>query len=238
MTSRWLINLLLLIAIAILVLVAYYEPGIQEQTDTTSITTLHKDELHRIHLNRPVREDLVLVKKTAQNWSIAHTPELPADNFQVNMLQRLADQKAVRSYAVSQLDLSQLQLAPPQATVILNDTAIEFGHLEPLQGLRYVRVADQVHLIPDLYMQLLEASYTQFARRRLFDENIRFASIVLPDFTVIETDQGWTVEPPQDVSADALQQFADRWQTATAVNVQAADGQAEEGTLELVLSEY
>ena len=223
MTSRWIINLLLLFAIGILMLVAYFEPGIHEQTETAAITSLQKDELRRIHLNRPVREDLVLVKNAARNWSIEHTPELPADNFQINMLQRLAEQKAVRSYPASELDLTQLMLSPPHATVVLNDTAIEFGQLEPLQGLRYVRVADRVHLIPDLYLQLIEASYTQFVRRRLFDENVRFASIDLPDFTVVNSDQGWTVEPPQEVSADALQQFAERWQAATAINIQAAE---------------
>ena len=221
-------------AIGALLLVAYFEPGIEEQTETPPITSLNKDQLRRIHLNRPVRDDLVLIKNAALNWIIERTPELPADNFQINMLQRLAEQKAVRSYTASELDLTQLQLTPPQATVILNDTAIEFGQLEPLQGLRYVRVADQVHLIPDLYLQLIEASYTQFVRRRLFDENIRFASIAVPGFTVVNSDQGWTVEPPQEVSADELQQFAERWQAATAVNIQAADQGTEGDTLEFV----
>jgi len=234
MKSRWIINLLLIVAIGILILVAYFEPGIDEQAEVPAITKLKKYQLHRIHLNRPVRDDLVLVKTTTQGWVIEHTPELPADDYQVNALQRLAEQETVRSYSAAELDLGQLQLDPPYATAILNDTAIEFGNLDPLQGLRYVRIADQVHLIPDLYLQLIEASYTQFVRRRLFADNTRLARIALPGFTIAKTDQGWTVDPQQEVSADHLQQFVDRWQLAVGLNIQAADSTMEGESVELV----
>jgi len=233
MTSRWIVNLLLLVIIGMLILIAYFEPGIDKQAEAPAITPLKKDQLRRIHLNRPVRDDLVLVKTSTQSWVIEGAPELPADNYPVNALQRLAEQKAVRSYPASELDLAQLQLAPPYATAILNDTAVEFGNLEPLEGLRYVRVADQVHLIPDIYLQLIEVSYTQFVRRRLFNENTRIARIALHDFSIARTEQGWTVEPQLDVSADKLQQFVDRWQEATALHIQAADSTAEGETVEV-----
>ena len=234
MKSRWIINLLLLVAIGILILVAYFEPGIDEQTESTAITTLNKDQLRRIQLHRPVRDDLVLLKTGTQRWVVDNTPALPADNYQINVLKRLAEQKALRSYTASELDLAQLQLEPPYATARLNNTAIDFGKLEPLQGLRYVRVADQVHLIPDVYLQLIEASYTQFVRRRLFDENTRIASIALPEFSVVKTDQGWTVEPQQEISADNLQQFVDRWQGATGLNIQSADMTTDGDTIEII----
>ena len=129
----------------------------------------------------------------------------------------------MRSYAVSELDLARLQLDPPYATAILNETAIEFGNLEPLQGLRYIRVADQVHLIPDSYLQLIEAGYTQFVRRRLFGEGRRINQIKLPDFSITRTNKGWAVDPAQAVSADEIQQFIDRWQEAAGLNILAAD---------------
>jgi len=237
MKSRWMINLLLIVAIGILILVAYFEPGIDDRAEVPAITKLKKDQLQRIHLNRPVREDLVLVKTAMQGWVIEQTPELPADDFQVNALQRLAEQEAVRSYPAAELDLDQLQLDPPYATAILNDTAIEFGNLDPLQGLRYVRIADQVHLIPDLYLQLIEASHTQFVRRRLFADGTRFARITLPGFAIVKTDQLWTVEPQQQVSADTLQQFVDRWQAAASLHIQAADSAVEGDSIELILAD-
>ena len=237
MKSRWLINLSLLLAIGVLLLVAYFEPGIEQQAEPLAITGLSQDEVHRIHLNRPVRDDLVMVRAAVRRWIIEQTPELPADDFQVSTLLRLAEQQAVRSYPATDLDLGKLQLDPPYATVILNDTPIEFGNLEPLEGLRYVRVADQVHLIPDLYLQLIEASFTQFVRRRLFDENTRISRIVFEDFSVAETDQGWSVEPQQDVSADDVRRFVADWQEATALHVQAAESPLEGETVEVSRAE-
>ncbi|MFQ5643832.1 MAG: DUF4340 domain-containing protein [Thiogranum sp.] len=223
MKSRWIINFLLLVAIVILSLVAHFKPGIDRQTESTAITSLGKDRLHRIHINRPVREDLVLLKNSAGNWDIERTPVLPADRLQVNALLRLAEQDAVRSYPAGELDLDQLQLDPPYATVILNNTAVEFGNLEPIEGLRYVRVADRVHLIPDIYMQLIELSYTQFVRRDLFAKGTRIAAVTLPGLSVRRADQGWEIEPEQQVSADDLQAFVERWQHASSISTRAAD---------------
>ena len=236
MKSRWAINIVLLAAIGILSLVVRFGPDIDQQPETASITSLKKDQLRRVYINRPVREDLVLLKDDAGRWNIEHTPVLPTDSLQVNTLLRLAEQKAVRSYPADELDLTQLQLAPPYATVILNDTAVEFGNLEPLDGLRYVRVADRVHLIPDTYIQLIELSYTQYVRRRLFEKGARIKSIALPGFSIRKTEQNWDVEPAQEISADDLQAFIERWQDATSLNIQTAGPAAGSGTVEITLA--
>ena len=233
MKSRWIINLLLLMAIGILSLVARYEPGIEKPAETATITAMKRDEVVRIHLNRPVRDDLVLKKAGHRDWTIERTPALPAGNFQMNALLKLAEQKPVRSYDASDLDLSQLQLDPPYATAFLNDTAIEFGNLEPLEGLRYIRVVDRVHLIPDSYLQLIEAGYAQFVRRRLFAEGTRIDRITLPGFTVTRTGKGWTVDPETDVSSDDLQQFVNRWQEAAGLNVVVAESGQEGERVEI-----
>jgi hypothetical protein len=229
MRSRWFTNILLLLAIGILTMVARYEPGIEKTPEAQAITALKKNEVQRIHINRPVRDDLVLTKDSDSSWKLQRTPALPAGSFQVGALLKLVEQEPVRSYAVSDLDLSKLQLAPPTATVVVNDTAVEFGSLEPLEGLRYVRISDQVHLIPDLYQHLIEAHFTQFVRRRLFEGSSRIDAVRLPGLSLTREDRGWSVVPPQDVAADALQQFVDRWQQAVALHIQTAEpGQSGE----------
>ena len=236
MKSRWITNLLLLIAIAALTLIARYEPGIEQAPEPPAITSLTVDDVQRVHLNRPVRDDMVLQKTGSQDWIIERTPSLPAANFQVNALLKLVEQKAVRSYPVADLELSQLQLEPPYATAILNDIVIEFGSLEPLQGLRYIRVADQVHLIPDLYLHLVQAGYTQFARRRLIDAGAHITAIKLPELSVQQTTGNWSIQPEQEISADALQRFIDDWQQAAALNVQATDTTANGETVEITFA--
>ncbi len=233
MKSRWIINILLLVAIGALSLIAHFMPGTNEQPEAVPITSLGKDQLRRIHINRPIREDLVLLKNAAGSWDIDRSPVLPADRLQMNALLNLAEQPAVRSYPAAELQLSQLQLAPPYATVFLNDTAVEFGNLEPIEGLRYVRVGDRVHLIPDNYMQLIELNYTQFVRRALFEKGARIEAITLPGISLRKTDQKWNVEPAQEVSADELQAFIDRWQNATSFNIQTAAAAKGSETVEI-----
>lgn len=223
MKSRILLNLLLIMGIVVLGLIARFEPGIEPPTEAAAITTLKSADVHRIHLNRPMRDDLVLVRKAADDWQIENAVPLPAEDFKVKALTRLAEQKPARSYAASDMDLAKLQLDPPYASVILNDIAIEFGSLEPIDQLRYVRVNDRVFLIPDNYLPLVEAGFTQFVRQRLFDAQAQIESISVPGLSVTRSGGDWKVDPERTVGTDVLQQFFDIWQTASADGIQPAD---------------
>ncbi len=234
MTSRWIINLLLLLAIGALSLIAYYEPGIEKEAGPVAITPLGADDITRVHVERQLRASLDLSRQE-QGWQVDGQPPLPADDYQVRSLIRLAEQNATRSYAVDDLDLARLQLAPAASSVTLNDTRIEFGTVEPLQGLRYVKVGDRIHLIPDLYQHLLDADYTQFVRRRLFAEGQRIQAIDLPGLSLDKKKGRWTVAGQENVAADRLQQFVERWQEAAALTVRKAehDAQGDKVTIRL-----
>lgn len=223
MKSRWTINLLLLAAIIILGLIVRYEPGIEAPEKTQAITGIKAGQVHRIHVNRPTFPDLVLEKQANKQWLIERAAPVPADDFKVRALARLAEQMPARSYPADKMNLAALQLDPPYATAILNDISIEFGLLEPINDLRYVRVNDQVHLIPDNYLQLMETSFTQFVRPDLFDKAEQITAIQLPRLLVRKTDNGWETQPPQSVSDKALQQFFDSWQQASTHHIQPAN---------------
>jgi len=235
MRSRWIMNLLLLAGIVALGLVARFEPGIETPAETQAITALKVDGVHRMHINRPRRDDLVLIRRSPGNWIIDRPAPLPADDFKVRALARLAEQKPVRSYPAADMDLAALQLSPPYATIFLNDTPVEFGNLEPIDDLRYVRVGERVHLIPDNYLPLMESSFTQFVRDRLLDKDARIEAIRLPDLSLSRTEQGWQMDPDRGLSAAVLQQFVDIWQDASALNVQAANPEQSGDLIEIRL---
>ena len=235
MKSRWIINLLLILGIVTLALVAHFEPGIEPPTEIQAITSLKIEEVHRIHVNRPIREDLVLLRQSPEHWLIERAEPLPADAFKVSALTRLAEQKPVRSYPAKDLDLAALQLDPPYATTVLNDITVEFGNLEPIDDLRYIRVGDQVYLIPDNYLPLMEAGFTQFVRQRLFDETASIQAIRLPQLSVVRSDKGWRLEPETQVSADVVQQFVDIWQDASALTIQPASPELAGDPIEIQL---
>lgn len=234
MKSRWITNLLLLMAIGALSLIAHFKPGV-EKAQEQRLTALKQDAIQHITLTRPLLAPVNLVKK-GNSWIIESDPPLPADPFQVNAITRLAEQKVSRSYPVTDLDLAQVKLATPDITVKLDDVVLEFGAVDPLEGLRYVRVGDRVHLIEDLYQNQLEADQSHFVRRRLFAEGQRITAITLPGFSMERIDGKWRVTPEQAVSSDSLQQFSERWQEASALSIQPVDGHAAGDSVTVTLA--
>ena len=97
MKSRWTINLLLLVAIIILGLIVRYEPGIEAPEKTQAITGIKAGQVHRIHINRPTRPDLVLEKQADKQWLIVRAAPVPADDFKVRAIARLAEQKPAKN---------------------------------------------------------------------------------------------------------------------------------------------
>lgn len=236
MTSRWLLNLFLLAAIGALGLIAYYEPGVEKPATAAKVTALTQNAIERIHVERRLQEPIEL-ERQGPDWWIKGEPTLPADAFQVRALARLAGQTATRSYPAGSLDLAQLQLDPPAASVVFNQTRVDLGTLDALESLRYVRVDDQVHLIPDLYEHLIEAGVTQFIRRRLFREGQRITAIALPGFSLHQADGAWTDAHGKPIAAGQAQPFIERWQEAAALNVRKAEPGAAGDTVSVELRE-
>ncbi len=226
MKSRWLTNILLFTTVVILILIARYEPGIEEPGVET-VTPLRASDIEQITATRPLRDDMVLERDKDGFWWIVHEPRLPAETFQVNALTRLAEQAVTRSYPVSEMDLHQLELDPPRASLTLNGTQIDFGGIDALENQRYLRVGDRIKLVPDLYLYLIEAGYTQFVRRKILPQHTHITSLTLPGIKLEQGDSGWTLTPQREISADDIQLFIESWEAATAINIREADSQPQ-----------
>ncbi len=223
MRSRVIVNLLLVAGIVLLGLITRYEPGLEKTPEAAPITALKSARIHRVHLNRPLRDDLVLRRDSDSAWTLERPVPLPGDKQKIGMLTRLVEERPVRSYAAAGMDLEALHLDPPYASAIFDDTAIEFGSLDPIDQLRYVRVNDTVHLIPANYLALIEAGFTQFVRLRLFDPGARIAAIRVPGLSVAQADGGWHSDATPAPEAAVLRQFVALWEEASALGIQPAD---------------
>jgi hypothetical protein len=237
MKSRWILNLLLLGSVAVLALIALYEPGIEQADEPQRLTTLDPSQIDRVRIQRARLPELVLARRGADDWVIESQDALPADPHQVNALIRVVEQTAVRSYPATQLDLAKLALEPPQASITVANTRFEFGATDPLEGLRYVRIGDRVHLSADLYQHLIDADFTQFVRRRLLPEEAPISALKLPALVLKKVDNGWGVEPQREVSADQIQQLIDTWRQATALSVKRATSETPGKHVEVVLDD-
>lgn len=226
MNKRLLLNLSLLVGVLALIAVVYFKPGIEAPPALPPLTTLDGAQIKRIDI---VRGKATLTLERRDNgWWIAGDKPVAADELQIETLLDLAGAVPERSYAVGELDLAKLGLAPPETTLRLGSTEFQFGATDPLQGLRYVRIGDKVHLISDRYQNILQGQRTQLASRRLLPANADIIAVELPDLKIAKSEKAWTVEPADDtLSADAPQKLIDAWKNASALwvrNYQKAAG--------------
>ncbi len=216
MNSRLALNLFMLIGVLALIAVIFYKPGIEPPKEIPPLTALSRDQINKLEIVRA--NDGLILERTQQGWQIAGTPPLAADKSQIEALLALAEARPERSYPASSLDLATLKLAPAQMTVRLNTTEIRFGDTDPLEGLRYVQIGEQVHLIMDNYQSILQGKRTQFASRRLLPDGANIVAVEVPNLKLSKQDSGWKIDPtPEKLSADAPQKLVQAWGTASAL---------------------
>jgi hypothetical protein len=221
MTSRSLLNLAMAgIAIG-LGLTAWFRPGLEPPETPQPVTTLNPGEVNHIQISR-LQRPMLTFRRQADDWLLAGDPPLPASPFQLNALLAILQATAERRYPADALDLRELGLDPPQATVVLNDrTTLLIGNTEPLDNLRYLQYGATVYLVADRYQHLINADQTNFIERRLLDAGAGITRLTLPNLTLTKSDAGhWELLPDDpDISADAVQQLLTNWQQASALYV-------------------
>jgi hypothetical protein len=220
MSTRTLLNLVLLLAAFGLALVAWFKPGVKPEETPRPITTgLTPEQTGSITVERLSRDPLKFIKHDSRWFLLADNRELPAADFQVRALLRLLEATATHHYPAGSLDLATLGLQPPQARVAMDDLDFRFGSTDALKNQRYVQVDDTVYLIDDQYQHLINADWPNFVSRQMLEGRGVITRLELPDMTLSYSDDGhWQLEPEQKgVSADALQILIENWQNATAL---------------------
>jgi hypothetical protein len=220
MSTRTLLNLVLLLAALALALVAYFKPGVKPVEAPRPITTrLAPESAGSITVERLNRDPLTFSKRDGRWFLLADKRELPAADFQVRALLRLLEATATRQYPAGSLDLASLGLEPPQARVTMDDIDFRFGTTDALENRRYVQVADTVYLVDDQYQHLLNADWPNFVSRQMLEGRGAITRLELPNMTLTYSDDGyWRLDPEREgVGADALQTLVENWQNATAL---------------------
>jgi len=220
MSTRTLLNLVLLLAVVGLALLAWLRPGVRpEETPQPVVSGLAPEQVDRVAVERLGRDPLGFLKHDGHWFLRVNDRELPAAEFQLSALLRLLEATSTRHYPAASLDLRSLGLDPPQARVTMNDVDFRFGTTEALNNRRYVQAGDSVYLVEDQYQHLLNADWSNFVSRQLLEGRGAITGIELPGMTLTYAEDGhWQIEPEQsDVGADGVQTFIENWQNATAL---------------------
>ena len=218
---------------AVLVLGAVVFVASRKEPAGPPLTPFAAEAVTRITLEWPNAPAIKLEKQNGR-WQLVAPVIAEADEFEVNAILGLAGRETQRK-----LDggaLKELELAPPRYTVRLNDTAIEFGGVEPLEYQRYVKTAEGVWLIEDPPGAAMDKDYADLVSKNLFPSGSEIERIEIPGLTLAKTGGKWALTPPDPkATADAMQKLADGWQNARAMWNEMAPAKAAGNVVKVTL---
>ena len=161
---------------------------------------------------------------------------MPANAIKIESLLELTATTSHARLPLPADHLDQFGLAPPKASLWLDDTELAFGTTEPIDHRRYLRVGDTIHLIDDRYYQHLRTTPEGYVSLELLPGAPALRAIHTPQWNLDRSDDGeWTPTPQQPgLSADTLLEKVDAWRRAQAIQVsKLADGGTQATRIEL-----
>jgi hypothetical protein len=218
MNKRWIINLILVGAIALMALVLTMRPGKQAE-ETYALTTLNSDDIDRITLLRPTRDKLVL-DKLNNRWHMTAPVNARSNRFNVSDLLKLAGTESSIRFAANDKALAQYGLDKPAASIMLNDVTLNVGNSHPIKQERYVQAGNWVYLVPVKRLRMSENPYTDFISSALIEEDASLRGLNLGQQKLTLKDGKWSLTPENKaVSGDSINQFVNEWRLAHALSV-------------------
>lgn len=222
MRGRLLANLFLLGLSAALLAVLWLEPG-REEPAVERLSTIDPATVERIQIQWPGGQTMT-VRRDADGWRMSAPYQLPADDLRIRALLSLAAAQSLARFPVSDDELSQYGLAPPRARIVLDEATFEVGDTEPLNGRRYVRHGDRVHLVADDFFQHLSAEPASYLYPGPMGPDAEPVELYLSGTRLRLVDGRWRREPASTgLSADRINELAELWATVRALSVSRFD---------------
>jgi hypothetical protein len=238
MHSRTLLNIALLALVIGLGLLVFYEPGIEAPEEKPKLTNLDPEAIQSVRIVRLGQED-IRVQRSGTQWRLLKPVAARADKFRMSALLRITAAQSYSNYPLSEVNAAQLGLDKPEVKLFLDDTELDFGKTEPINGRRYVRLGETVHLISDFAYYHLIGDYATFISPRLLPEGAKITALKLPEVSLRWQDEHWQVAPkPDRYSADQANRLVDAWRFATAMGVERYTADAGGEPVEVILGEH
>ena len=232
MKPKLLLNLVLLVVLATLAGVAFYEPG-KEEVKPVHLADLDVDAINRFELTN--QESLVFEKHDA-HWWLASPIQAPANDIRIQQLLNIAKAESQAHYPLKPEEMVKYGLDKPQAVLKLGQLTLLFGGLEPIDMLRYVQIGETLHLVSDDFYHHLLAKSTDYVDKKLLPEDSKIKELLMPGLTAKSGEKGqWSLEPPGN--AAAMSELANTWQSARAIEVKRHEGQPQGDSIHIILTD-
>ena len=101
-------------------------------------------------------EQLISLAKSESSWRLIHPVDAVANEDRVLLLLSLLVLPNRHRYTKDEVDLNELGLTSPVASIRINDIEFSFGATGARKNTRYVRVNDEIYLLDDLIYPLIK----------------------------------------------------------------------------------
>lgn len=237
LSQRLIINLVLIVLIAGLSYAGFhFDPGSSTDKRPT-ISELRPDDVDRIEIQSA---DLQLrLQRSAQGWDLESPINWPAYATNVGRLLSILNLETSVLANAADVDLAQLGLQQPKASIRFNDSLLQFGTTNNIGERRYVMLDTRLYLLPDVHLAFITQGLSALVDRRLLPRRGEIVSLRLPDLE-ISLDEGnlWHSNQAIEFSQSSLLQLAQNWQNLQATRISQFDPELMPGqSIEIELAD-
>jgi hypothetical protein len=225
-TSRVVLNLVLLLALIGIGLYVYFAPEDKAET-AFALSQLPRDDIGTIRIERPDHQPIE-IEKRGESWHMLSPFNTRADPFQVDRLLDIA--QGTSRQKLPREDLQRFNLDPALLTVRLNDQSFSFGSINDVTNEQYLATGDAVYLVAPYLGYGVPGDPAKLFSHKLLSAEEYPVAFNFGSWQLSRNEQGsWKTAgvPPEsgaDLSADELNQWAAEWQLASSLVTEAHDG--------------
>lgn len=218
---RRILNIGLLIVVILLALTTWHANHSQKIEGHALIPDLKISKIQQIKLTHRAGTPLVFVHDQ-DDWRINQPLSSRANQLLVRSLLDLPIKQHIHRYLAKGLNLDQLGLEPPQATIQYGQHhQISLGISNPVNHRRYALAGQYVYLVQDNLAGLASADALDWVSLTLLPPHARIKALDLPHLSIHALSAGrWVINPrPIHLSKKQITRLIRTWTMASAYRV-------------------
>lgn len=218
MTSRSLLNLVLLAAVVSLALWVYFKPKPQGDTQEYRVSSLTAENAQSIRVEWQGLN--IVLQKAGERWHLTQPLQGRADEVKVGRILEILAATSPRRFPATELE--RFDLLQPAVRLRIDHESFGFGGLAPITNEQYVASGDNVYLLAPRYAAALPRQPADLLSPKLLAENEIPVAFELENIKVIQQDGNWRITPQKPgvaLTQNEFNHWVQSWQQAYAVGV-------------------
>lgn len=218
MTSRSLLNLTLLAAVASLAAWVYFKPKPQNDSQEYRVSSQAAENVQSLRIERQGVE--IVLQKTGENWGLLEPIQGRADEIKIGQILEVLTATSPRRF--SAIDLERFDLLHPAVRLYIDKDLFSFGGFVPITNEQYVANNGSIHLLAPRYATMLARQPIDLLSPRLFAQGETPIGFEFEKVKVMERDGGWRIAPEKpkaSLTQNELIHWVQSWQQAYAAGL-------------------